>query len=254
MPDMPFSLLSPALGLLLVFRTNTAYDRYAAGRAHWGVIVDLCKDIVRQGCYKFQDLKEKVELGRRVIAFAYVVKRHCRGGSEEAELKQMLTRLLGAAEAKRLMRSRHRPTQALQDIGILLDRQDYMDVVDKQDINRDIQQLAVNAGNCERIYKLPLPLQYTRFTGRWLAVWMGLLPLTLWREFKGSWIMIPGAALISVFFFGIEELGIQIEEPFSILPLETFCASVKASVVEMLNRESSEVKLPGIGPDAEEMP
>jgi len=34
---------------------------------------------------------------------------------------------------------------------------------------------------------------------------------------------VPAAALISFLLLGIEELGLQIEEPFGILPIEAFC-------------------------------
>ena len=48
--------------------------------------------------------------------------------------------------------------------------------------------------------------------------------------------------VISFFLFGIEEVGIQIEEPFSILPLEAFCnGAIAATGEEMLNAVNSGV-------------
>ena len=38
--------------------------------------------------------------------------------------------------------------------------------------------------------------------------------------------MIPSATLVAIFFFGIEELAVQLEEPFSILPLKRLCDGV----------------------------
>ena len=72
---------------------------------------------------------------------------------------------------------------------------------------------------CDGLSKMPVPLVYTRHTGRFLALWLILLPLALVRELEGSLLVVPTCALLAVFLFGIEELGIQIEEPFSILPL-----------------------------------
>jgi hypothetical protein len=40
--------------------------------------------------------------------------------------------------------------------------------------------------------------------------------------------LIPAAAIVSLFLFGIAELAVQLEEPFSILPLQSFCDSVKS--------------------------
>ena len=53
---------------------------------------------------------------------------------------------------------------------------------------------------------------------------------------------IPAEFLISFFLFGIEEVGIQIEEPFSILPLEAFCnGAIAATTEEMLGAVQSGV-------------
>jgi hypothetical protein len=38
--------------------------------------------------------------------------------------------------------------------------------------------------------------------------------------------MIPATAVISVFLFGIEELATQLEEPFTILPMQAFCDKI----------------------------
>ena len=38
---------------------------------------------------------------------------------------------------------------------------------------------------------------------------------------------------MAIFFFGIEELAVQLEEPFSILPLNKLCDSVWDGAVEL---------------------
>jgi putative membrane protein len=73
-------------------------------------------------------------------------------------------------------------------------------------------------------------------------MWMILLPAGLYEEFVGSttysgldfivWKGLPliaAAGLVSVFLFGIEELSVQLEEPFSILPMQSFCDDIKRS-------------------------
>jgi len=46
--------------------------------------------------------------------------------------------------------------------------------------------------------------------------------------------MIPASALISVFLFGIEELATQLEEPFTILPMQGFCDKIGANCDEIV--------------------
>ena len=43
------------------------------------------------------------------------------------------------------------------------------------------------------------------------------MPFTLWKSC--GWAMIPATSVIAFLLLGIEEIGVQIEEPFSILPL-----------------------------------
>jgi hypothetical protein len=56
-----------------------------------------------------------------------------------------------------------------------------------------------------------------------------LLPLALYNPFGNTWThfgMIPATVVISVFLFGIEEPTTQMEEPFTILPMQAFCDKI----------------------------
>ena len=56
------------------------------------------------------------------------------------------------------------------------------------------------------------------------------------RDGRNHWLTIPTCYGISFFLFGIEEIGIQIEEPFSILPIEAFCnGAIYATMEEMVS-------------------
>lgn len=48
MPTAPFDLTSFALALLLVFRTNTSFDRWDQACALWGTVANCAKDTLRQ--------------------------------------------------------------------------------------------------------------------------------------------------------------------------------------------------------------
>lgn len=39
---------------------------------------------------------------------------------------------------------------------------------------------------------------------------------------------------VTFLLLGVENIGIQIEQPFSVLPLELFCATARANVIEQL--------------------
>jgi predicted membrane chloride channel (bestrophin family) len=71
-----------------------------------------------------------------------------------------------------------------------------------------------------------------RHTSRFLIFWLMLLPLALWPEY--GWVTVPILALVSFVLLGIEEIGVEIEEPFSILALDKLCKDVERHVTDML--------------------
>lgn len=40
--------------------------------------------------------------------------------------------------------------------------------------------------------------------------------------------------MVAFLLIGVENIGVQIEQPFSVLPLELFCSIIKTNVMEML--------------------
>ena len=65
---------------------------------------------------------------------------------------------------------------------------------------------------------------------------MVLLPTAMYDAFRVTSMgdfqclpLIPATAIVGIFLFGIEELAMQLEEPFSILPMQNFCDDVRRS-------------------------
>ena len=94
--------------------------------------------------------------------------------------------------------------------------------------------VSTNLASCEKLISTPIPLGYTRATVRFLWLWITLLPFALSRTFAdfsyGTWwegqplaelpVLLFVMLFISFIFLSIEDIAIQIEEPFAILPLE----------------------------------
>ena len=82
---------------------------------------------------------------------------------------------------------------------------------------------------CEKIYSSPVPLVYSRHTARYLSVWALLLPCALYSSFSDMgevWAVLQASAVMAFFLFGVDELAMQLEEPFSILPMQVLCFSL----------------------------
>ena len=113
-----------------------------------------------------------------------------------------------------------------------------MHFVRKNAINNNLSIFEDTLGGSERLLSSPVPLFYSRHTARFLATWLLALPFGLYASFGNSWnhwMMIPTTAFISVCLFGIEELATQLEEPFTILPMQGFCDKIGANCDEIVS-------------------
>ena len=72
---------------------------------------------------------------------------------------------------------------------------------------------------------------------RFLLVFLGTLPLALAQM---GWYMIPAVAIVTYALLGIEEIGVQLEDPFgredNDLPLDAICQTIQANLMEILDR------------------
>jgi len=162
-------------------------------------------------------------------SFVRCMKRHLSPEEEdEAAFRQELYEKLPQQQAEMIIAAAHRPNRALQDLSYAIDDL-AMHFMRKNEIHRAVTIFEDDLGSSERILTSPVPLFYSRHLARFLAVWLLLLPFGLYDPFSSSWnhlAMIPATAVISTMLFGIEEIGTQLEEPFTVLPMQAFCDKV----------------------------
>jgi predicted membrane chloride channel (bestrophin family) len=150
-----------------------------------------------------------------------------------------LSGILTKNEIDKIASSRYRSQRILTMITELLGLSDMPPNV-MTHIDRGVCEITSAASTCDRIYSTPIPLVYTRHTARFLLIWLLTVPVALYHEFSFNqkWMVPIIAFLNSIFLFGIEELGVQIEEPFSILPLANICLDIQRVGEEALNLAS----------------
>ncbi|KAI3434870.1 hypothetical protein D9Q98_002924 [Chlorella vulgaris] len=248
--NAPFGLTSFALSLLLVFRTNSSYARWDEARKMWGQIVNRSRDFVRQGLGYIPPHQSELQsmLCRWTVAYSRSLMCHLREGeSLAAELKDVLL----PDELEGLLGASNRPNYCCQVLTEVVreaqlpsaspsNTTDSTAAVPAGAAYRMDENLTVFEdvlGGCERLLKTPIPLAYTRHTSRFMMIWLTLLPWSLWDTC--GLLMIPVTAMVAFLLLGIEEIGVSIEEPFSILPLEGICATIEGNVREMVNTYSA---------------
>ncbi|CAK0783433.1 hypothetical protein CVIRNUC_006632 [Coccomyxa viridis] len=228
--NQAFNLTSFALSLLLVFRTNESYSRWLEARKAWSGILIRTRDLVRMTSVWFpDDPARKALIQRWAIAFVRCAMDHVR---EDCDLEPHLKRTLLEGEVAALMAAEHKPNFILRILTELIWQ---ADLLEGQTVRLDetMSFFEEQIGTCERLLKTPIPLSYTRHTSRFLVLWLAFLPFSLWPAC--GWTSVPASGIISFLLLGIEEIGVQIEEPFGILPLEQICDTAEDEIRGKIN-------------------
>jgi predicted membrane chloride channel (bestrophin family) len=124
LPALPFTLSSPALGLLLVFRTNSSYQRWLEARTTWGKVVAQLRNVVRQGAVWLDPTvadaeRDRVlkELGLSAWAFCMALRWALCPTGERPAIADELRGSLGVAAADVLLSAPNPPVRALRNLS-----------------------------------------------------------------------------------------------------------------------------------------
>jgi ion channel-forming bestrophin family protein len=231
------SMIGPSLGLLLVFRTNSSYDRFWEGRKQWGGIVNETRNLARQA---ESWLSADRELANTVIrwtsAFAFATMNRLRDQKSIGIAREGLPK----DQVLAIEQSGHVPLAVSRKLTALLSdaqKRGLVDAVQLRSIDLNIQALIDYCGACERIRSTPAPFGYVVHLRRALFLYCLTLPLALIRNY--GWETVPVTLVISYILFGIEEIGVEIENPFELmindLPLESICETIDRDLGGIIN-------------------
>jgi len=229
------ALIGGSLGLLLVFRTNASYDRFWEGRKLWGGIVNQSRNLARQAAAW---LATDRELAQKVIwwtvAFAYSTKHRLRGAFDIGTAKDHLS----AEAVAEVLKSGHVPLAVSRRLTELIAAAQDRRLIDGDQLrclDQNVQLLVDYCGGCERIRSTPLPFAYAVHLRRALIVYCFTLPLALVQKY--GWETVPVTLMIAYVLFGIEEIGVEIEDPFGSdvndLPLKAICETIEQNLREV---------------------
>jgi predicted membrane chloride channel (bestrophin family) len=233
MPTAPFDLTSFALSLLLVFRTNTSYDRWLETCVVWAGLANRARDTMRQLISHLSDESGAVSplaaaMCRWVLAYTRSLKAEL---TEGGDLGADLGDILAPEELEQLLAARHRPSFALSvltELGAAAPLRESHRIR----LDENLTWFEDCVGTCERIIRTPIPLSYTRHTSRFMVIWLSALPLGLWSSC--GFATVPLTVTIAFLLLGIDEIGVQIEEPFGLLPLDDLCDEIEGDLFGML--------------------
>lgn len=249
-PGLAAVIPNLVLGLLLVFRTNTAYERFWEGRKHWGVIVVNVRNLARQIWVDVDDQdvvdrQEKVAALRLLEAFAIATKDHLR----QLPVSQPVLDLVSIDQSRKLYSTTNPPLEILFWISDYLQteyRQGDLHIYQLTEMQKLIDRLGDALGACERILRTPMPLAYAIHLKQLLLLYCFSLPFQVVDMAQWGTPLLVG--LVSFMVFGIEAIGLEIENPFGVdpndLPLDSICQTISRNVEDLIQLEPRRPPLP----------
>ena len=241
LPILSSVVPSIVLGLLLVFRTNTAYERFWEGRKLWGNLVNSIRNLARMIWVSVmekssKDREDKIIILHLLVVFAIATKLHLRGKPINSEVID----LIPEDWYDKLHEVHNPPLQVALLIGEYLQQQFERNCINSYQLTAMLKLLDAMVdvlGGCERILKTPIPVAYSIHLKQLLLIYCLTLPFQLVTEL--AWWTAPIVSVISFTVFGIEQIGIEIENPFGFddndLPLESICQTIKINIEELIN-------------------
>lgn len=227
-PPVVHTMVGVALGLLLVFRTNASYDRYWEGRKQLGMMVNRIRDLCRQAGH----FELGPDLQRQLCACYGLIRLHLRG---EREMDVNLT----AEERAALEPIKNRHIVYLGWITRRIQRAHGAGEIDNMTylaMDGNLTALMDQLGGAERIVRTPIPFAYAQHIKGFLFLFCFTVPFVLVDQTKSFTPL--AAAAIAYALFGIEEIGVEIEDPFgddpNDLPVETIEKNLLAATSEMV--------------------
>jgi ion channel-forming bestrophin family protein len=208
------TLLGFALSMLLVFRTNTAYERWWEGRKLWGSLVNSSRNLAMKISVLFTDEETKTFFKKMIVNYCFAMKNHLRDKNIVKEFEE--TELLSAGAFESAQHSPNMVAKAMYEKTQQLFKSQKITGEQLLFLNSELQNFTDVVGGCERIKKTPIPFSYSVFLKKFIFIYVMTLPIAY--VFTLQWLTIPVVILIFYALASLELIAEEIENPFGMDP------------------------------------
>ncbi|BCY29235.1 bestrophin family protein [Flavobacterium okayamense] len=219
------------ISLLLVFRTNTAYDRWWEGRKHWGALVNNSRNLAIKLSAYLKDEHDRNYFRKLIPSYASFLQKHL--ADEETALM-----LIDGLDLD-IDHHKHKPNQIAK---MLFQKANDLHVSGKISgdqfiiINAELQSFTDICGACERIKNTPIPYSYSSFIKKFIFIYIMTLPFGY--AFSLGYYTIPVVVFVFYVLASLELIAEEIEDPFgndaNDLPTKKLASNIKKHVEEIL--------------------
>jgi putative membrane protein len=228
------SMLGTVLGLFLVFRTNTAYERWWEGRKLWGSLVNNARNLSFKVNAHVKDPAAREAFATLIPDFVFALKEHLRDRADISVLQASRYVPMGKANPgshvpNTLIAAMYRITNDLYSQGKLSAEQLLL-------LDHELKAFTDILGACERIKATPIPYAYSMYMKKFIFIYVVSLPVGLVQAFF-YW-TIPVVLLVFYILVSIELIAEEIEDPFGTddndLPTDSIESKIRTNVKEII--------------------
>jgi putative membrane protein len=236
-----YSILGFTLSLFLVFRTNTAYDRWWEGRRLWG---DLNNAIRNISIHLHSSLPIENEQRRHYYSalmhlFSIALKQHLQDKRLHSNHFEIFEDNNPIFEDKNeILKINQQPQFIAKLIFLALKtdvRNGLISIHELELFRTELNKFMEVAGGCERIKNTPIPFTYSVFIKKFIFIYVMLFPIVYSTQL--FFIIIPVTMFILYVLASIELIAEEIENPFngdeSDLPLEAIVKNIGKNAREI---------------------
>ena len=245
MDSMFFSMLGFVLSMFLVFRLNSAYDRWWEGRKAWGKLINDSRTLALHlhTHIPLDDRRLRKFFVIHISNFAIALRWHLRNRNDLAQDNLIFTNAKTAEEYEKV---KHLPNSIASNMHLKVKEisgDGLMTEFDKIQVRTILQGFIDVLGVCERIKKTPIPFSHSTFIKLFILIYIFILPFGLVPKFE--YLTIPAVMVMAFAMMGIEVISEEIEDPFGAeansLPTGAMADGIRESVYEILKVKSKYV-------------
>jgi len=225
--------LATPLTLLLAFRVNSVIARLHEARTMWGQFIVTTRNLGEILAATSTDelpLADRALCCRYLVAFGWCAKAATRHGEED--VRPILHALLPRSEARAVAAARKPALALLALLRHATQRRDFSSHVARS-VTDGLSELNRVYGGLERLLSMAFSPMYMRHTQRGLLLWLGMLPCGLLGAGCTSVAkLVLVVTCVAYLMLGIDEIAIQIEQPFEVLPLHSLAAILTKDIAD----------------------
>jgi putative membrane protein len=223
-----YTMLGFTLSLLLVFRTNTAYDRWWEGRKLWGSLTNSSRILANHFSILFAtDGERRQRLAQNLGTFGQALQYHLRNERAPVNL----------ASPTPWDNAPHQPLSVHQELIRQLHQavaQGHLTENQLLHLQPELSDLMNVCGACERIKTTPIPFSYSVFLKKFVFYYVMIFPVVYAPSM--GYAVVPVTAFILYVLASVELIAEEIEDPFHGDPNDLPTAEMASKIEETVLR------------------